>query len=184
MADTSQPMAGKICMVTGANAGIGKATALGLAQMGATVVLVCRSQERGRAARDEIQRQSGNDCVSLLLADLSSQASIRQLEADFKARYPALHVLVNNAGTIPRKRMLTADGLETQFAVNHLSYFLLTHLLLDVLKNNAPSRIVNVSSQAHRRASLDFGDLQSERSYSPVQVYSRTKLANIRHYRE
>jgi len=123
----------RICIVTGANAGIGKATALGLAKMGATVVMVCRSRERGEVAMAEIKRKSGNRSVFLLLADLSSQASIRQLTASFKTQYLALHVLVNNAGVVPQKRTVTVDGLETQFAVNHLAYFLLTNLLLDIL---------------------------------------------------
>ena len=179
MLDTAKSMSGKTCMVTGANAGIGKATALGLAKLGATVVMVCRSRERGEAALTEIRRESGNDSVSLLLADLSSLASIRHLAADFKAKYPTLHVLVNNAGIIPRKRGVTEDGLETQFAVNHLAYFLLTNLLLDTLKASAPARVVNVSSQVHNGASIDFDDLQSKHSYRPTRVYAWTKLANV-----
>jgi NAD(P)-dependent dehydrogenase (short-subunit alcohol dehydrogenase family) len=180
MTDATYSMIGKTCLVTGANAGIGKATALGLAQMGASVVLVCRDPGRGQAALSEIQHQSGNPSVSLLLADLSSQTSIRQLAAEFKSSYPALHVLINNAGVIPKKHTFTEDGLETQFAVNHLAYFLLTYLLLDQLKSSASARIVNVSSQAHRRSvSLDFNDLQSTRSYHRSQVYARTKLANV-----
>ncbi len=173
------PMAGKTCILTGANTGIGKATALGLAKMGATVVMVCRSLERGEAAMAEIKRGSGNDSVSLLLADLSSRAAIHRLAADFKAKYPNLHVLINNAGIIPKKRTVAEDGLETQFAVNHVAYFLLTNLLLDQLKASAPSRIINVSSQVHNGASIDFDDLQSERSYSPTRVYGWTKLANV-----
>ena len=178
MANTG-PMAGKTCILTGANTGIGKATALGLAKMGATVVMVCRSLERGEAAMAEIKRGSGNDSVSLLLADLSSRAAIHRLAADFKAKYPNLHVLINNAGIIPKKRTVAEDGLETQFAVNHVAYFLLTNLLLDQLKASAPSRIINVSSQVHNGASIDFDDLQSERSYSPTRVYGWTKLANV-----
>ena len=173
------PMAGKTCILTGANTGIGKATAFGLAKMGATVVMVCRSLERGEAAMAEIKRGSGNDSVSLLLADLSSRAAIHRLAADFKAKYPNLHVLINNAGIIPKKRTVAEDGLETQFAVNHVAYFLLTNLLLDQLKASAPSRIINVSSQVHNGASIDFDDLQSERSYSPTRVYGWTKLANV-----
>ncbi len=178
MANTG-PMAGKTCILTGANTGIGKATAFGLAKMGATVVMVCRSLERGEAAMAEIKRGSGNDSVSLLLADLSSRAAIHRLAADFKAKYPNLHVLINNAGIIPKKRTVAEDGLETQFAVNHVAYFLLTNLLLDQLKASAPSRIINVSSQVHNGASIDFDDLQSERSYSPTRVYGWTKLANV-----
>lgn len=172
------PMTGKTCIVTGANRGIGKATALGLAKMGATVVMVCRSREHGEAALAEIKRESGSDSVALLLADLSSQAAIRHLAAEFKSKYVHLHVLINNAGIIPRKRSVTEDGLETQFAVNHLAYFLFTNLMLEVLKASAPSRILNVGSQAHG-ASIPFDDLQSERSYSPTRVYGWTKLANV-----
>ena len=181
MPDEAVDMRGKVCMVTGANAGIGRATALGLARMGATVVMVCRNTDRGQEALAWVQQESGNSSVRLFLADLSSQASIHRLATDFKALYPALHVLINNAGIIPRRWILTEDGLETQFAVNHLAYFLLTALLLDVLKAGAPARIINVSSQLHGRAPLDFDDLQSERSYNRVLVYARTKLANVLH---
>ena len=179
MAVTAKSMSGRICMVTGANAGIGKATALGLAKMGGTVVMVCRSRERGEATLAEIKRESGNASVHLLLADLSSQDDIRRLAAAFNAKYPAVHVLINNAGIIPRKRTVTGEGFETQFAVNHLAYFLLTHLLLDILKASAPARIVTVSSQVHHGASIDFDDLQSERFYRPTRVYASTKLANV-----
>ena len=156
MPEEAIDMRGKVCIVTGANAGIGMATALGLAKKGATVVMVCRNRHRGQKALAQVQEKSGNSSVCLLLADLSSQASIHRLAADFKALYPALHVLINNAGIIPRRRTLTEDELETQFAVNHLAYFLLTDLLLDVLKAGALARIVNVSSQLHNRAPLDF----------------------------
>lgn len=179
MSGASKSMAGKICMVTGANDGIGKATALGLANLGATVVMVCRSREQGEAALAEIKQKSGSDYVSLLLADLASQDSIRDLAENFKAQHGALHVLINNAGIISRQRLVTVDGLETQFAVNHLAPFLLTNLLLDVLKSSAPARIVTVASDMHRGANIDFDDLQSERSYGPTQVYSKTKLANV-----
>ena len=114
-------MEGKVCLVTGANAGIGKATALGLAQRGATVVMVSRDRERGETAQAEIARQSGNESVNLLLADLSSQAEIRRLAAEFERQFDQLHVLVNNAAVIPLQRQVTEDGLEMQFAVNHLA---------------------------------------------------------------
>ena len=179
MSSASKSMAGKICMVTGANDGIGKATALGLANLGATVVMVCRSRELGEAALTEIRQKSGNDTVSLLLADLASQDSIRDLAENFKAQHGALHVLINNAGIIARQRLVTVDALETQFAVNHLAPFLLTNLVLDLLKSSAPARIVTVASDMHRGASIDFDDLQSERSYRSTQVYAKTKLANV-----
>ena len=175
----NESMAGRVCLVTGANAGIGKATAFGLANIGATVVMVCRSRDRGEAALAAIKQESSNDSISLLVADLASQASIRKLAEDFKGQHSALHALINNAGIIPRKRLVTEDGFETQFAVNHIAPFLLTNLLLDVLKSSAPARIVTVASDMHRGSTIDFDDLQSERSYSPTQAYSRTKLANV-----
>lgn len=172
-------MRGKICMITGANAGIGKATAVGLAKMAATVVMVCRSQERGEKALANIKQKSGNDSVHLLLADLSSQAQIRQLVNDFKAQFSKLHVLINNAATVPKKREATEDRIEMQFAVNHLAPFLLTNLLMEILIDSAPSRIITVASEAHHGATINFDDLQSEKSYHPGKVYSMTKLSNI-----
>ena len=169
----------KVCVVTGANAGIGRATALGLAQYGATVIMVCRNQERGAAAQAEIRSQSDNDKVDLLIADLSVQADIRRLAARIDQRYSRLDVLINNAGIIPQQRRETADHLEMQFAVNHLAYFLLTLLLLDKLKASAPARIVNVASQVHANGTIDFTDLQAERSYQPSHIYNNTKLANV-----
>ena len=172
-------MAGKVCIVTGANGGIGKATVLGLANLGATVVMVCRSRERGEAALAEIKEKSSNDHVSLLVADLSSQGEIRKLAEDLKSHHSVLHVLINNAGIVTRKREVTVDGLETQFAVNYLAPFLLTNLLVDMLKSSAPARVVTVASDMHRGATIDFEDLQSERAYKPLRVYCRTKLANV-----
>ncbi len=172
-------MDGRVCMITGANSGIGKATAVGLASMGASVVMVCRDRERGETAMGEIKAASGNQNVDLLLADLSSQASIRQLAQDFKARYPQLHVLINNAGIALGKRSLTPDGIETVFAVNYLAPFLLTNLLLDVLKASAPARVVNVAGDYHRRASINFDDLMSEQNYSRLRANNQAKLALI-----
>ena len=177
-------MNGKICLITGANAGIGKVTALALARKGATVVMVCRDRARGEAALAEIKQLSGNPNVELLLADLSSQAQIRTLAAEFNTRHQRLDVLLNNAGLYMATRALTADGIETTFAVNHLAYFLLTHLLLDVLKQSAPARIINVSSGAHKRGKIDFNNLQGEKRYSGVYAYSNSKLANILFTRE
>jgi len=174
-------MTGKIVMVTGANAGIGRATARGLAKTGAAVVMICRSRERGEEALDCIKRETGNDAVHLLLADLASQRSIRQLVTDFKTRYSALHVLINNAGIVPASRMITEDGLEMQFAVNYLAPFLLTRLLLDVLVASAPARIVNVSASYHEKSlPINFDDLQTEHApYDARSVYAWTKLAGI-----
>src|SRR5215217_8689163 len=143
-------MGEKVCLITGATSGIGKATAMRLVNMGASVVMVGRDRGRGEAALAEIKEKSTNASVDLMLADLSSQEEIHRLADEFKEAYPRLDVLINNAGVIRSKRVTTADGLETTFAVNHLAYFLLTNLLLDVLKATAPSRIVNVSSGEQR----------------------------------
>lgn len=172
-------MKGKICLVTGANAGIGKVTALELAKMGATVVMVCRDRQKGEAALAEIQQTSQNPNVTLMLADLSSQADIRRLAAAYKTNYSQLHVLVNNAGGVFTQRQVSADGFELTFALNHLGYFLLTNLLLDVLKASAPSRVVVVSSDAHRGGRINFDDLQASRSYQGFGTYSQSKLANV-----
>lgn len=172
-------MDGKICLITGGNAGIGKATAIGLAQQGATVVIVARAKERGETAVADITRASGRTDVGLLLADLSSQQQIRRLAAKFQKEFGRLDVLVNNAGLIPQTRQVSADGLEMQFAVNHMACFLLTQLLLNKLKASAPARIVNVSSMVHDWATLDFDDLQNEKSYKPTRVYAQTKLMNV-----
>jgi NAD(P)-dependent dehydrogenase (short-subunit alcohol dehydrogenase family) len=171
-------MAGRICVITGATRGIGRATAEGLARLGATVVLIARRREDGERTSREIADNSPVP-PAVVSADLASQASIREAAAELRRLYPHVHVLVNNAGLITRRRELTTDGLELQFAVNHLAYFLLTNLLLDQLKAGAPSRIINVSSGAHSGARLDFDDLQGERGYDGSRAYSRTKLANI-----
>ena len=179
MPTVNTQMQGKICMITGANSGIGKATALGLAQMGATVVLVSRDRARGEEAQNEIKAKSGNDAIDLLLADLSSQQSIRQLVADFKQRYTRLHVLINNAGTFALTRRETVDGLEMSFAVNVLAPFLLTNLLLDVIKASAPARIVNVSSNLQAKNYLKLDDLLSKQRYRPMLGYAQSKIAVV-----
>ena len=171
-------MEGKICIITGANSGIGKATAIGLAKMNATIVMMCRSKERGEEAQKEIIELTGNKKVDLLLCDLSSQESIRKFVSEFKSKYQKLHILINNAGVMLSKREISVDGFEMNFAVNHLAPFLLTNLLLDALKKSAPSRIINVSSAAHRMAKMDFDDLQSEkRKYRLFKIYGISKLA-------
>ena len=172
-------MGEKICLITGATSGIGKATAVGLANMGASVVIVGRDRGRGEAAVSHIKEKSANASVGLMLADVSSQEEIRRLADEFKEAYPRLDVLVNNAGVIRSKRITTADGLETTFAVNHLAYFLLTNLLLDRLKAGAPSRIVNVASGEQRNATIDFDDLQGEKGYTGAKAYSQSKLATV-----
>ena len=171
---------GKTCLITGANAGIGKAAAIALARQGARVVLLCRSEARGRAAMAEIERRGGNGSLDLLVADLASQRLIREAAEEYLQRFERLDVLINNAAVLAwRERQLNEDGLEMTFAVNHLAPFLLTGLLLDRLGECAPARIVTVASGAHRRAELDFDDLQNERDYSPFDAYSRSKLANV-----
>jgi NAD(P)-dependent dehydrogenase (short-subunit alcohol dehydrogenase family) len=172
-------MYGNICLVTGATNGIGKAAALALAQMGATVVLVGRNAPKTVQLVDEIRAASGNQNVDSLLADLSSQQEVRRLASEFKGSYPHLHVLLNNAGGTFTTRQLSVDGIEMTFALNHLAYFLLTNLLLDTLKASAPARIINVSSDAHSRGRIDFDNLQGERSYSSFGPYGNSKLANI-----
>lgn len=170
---------GKTCLVTGANAGIGKATALGLAKLRATVVMACRDPERGEAARREIIQKSGNDRVELMICDFSSQNSIRQFAQDFKQQNDRLDVLINNAGVVLRQRSMTEDGFESTFAINHLGYFLVTHLLMDVLEKSAPSRIVNVASTAHKYAKLDVDAWPVAREYSAFGAYANSKLANV-----
>ena len=174
-------MHGKVCVVTGANSGIGKETALGLAQLGATVVLVCRSQDRGAAALAEIKQRSGNDSVALLVADLSSQRQVRRVAAAYRQQFDRLDVLVNNAALARRKRAVTENGVELTLAVNHLAPFLLTNLLLDRLKASAPARVVTVSSAAHKDAEINFADLQGGQRYATFGfgAYSQSKLANV-----
>ncbi len=172
-------MEGKVILITGGTSGIGKAAATALAAMGAEVVVTGRNRERGQAAVEEVRHRSGNERVSLMLADLSVQAEVRRLAEDFRERHDRLDVLVNNAGLIQSRRTETPDGLEMTIAVNHLAAFLLTNLLLDLLKNSAPSRVITVSSEARRGASIDFDDLQSERRYRGFPVYGMTKKANI-----
>jgi NAD(P)-dependent dehydrogenase (short-subunit alcohol dehydrogenase family) len=177
VADTS--MQGKTCLITGASSGIGKATALGLATMGATLVLICRDRQRGEATVAEIAAATGRRDVTLLLADLGVQHEIRRVAAEVLALDRPLHVLINNAGTINLQRSVTADGIETTFAVNHLAYFLLTNLLLARLHQSAPARVVSVASEAHKFGALDFADLGNQRRYRPMRVYGQSKLANI-----
>lgn len=172
-------MKGKTCIVTGANSGIGLETARGLAQLDATVVMICRDEERGEHARQEVISSTGNQAIHLLLGDLSSMESIRQVANAFIARFDELDVLVNNAGVYRTHRSESVDGFESTFAINHLAYFLLTHLLLDRLKAGAPGRVVSVSSDAHRLGKIKFDDLQAVSSYNGYAAYAQSKLANI-----
>src|SRR5919202_2288330 len=158
-------MHGKIVLITGGTSGIGKAAATALANLGAEVVVTGRNRERGEDAVEEIRRKSGSRKVSLLLADLAVQAEVRRLAEEFEASHDRLDVLVNNAGLIQSRRTETPNGIEVTFAVNHLAPFLLTNLLLDLLKESAPSRIITVSSDAHRWGKIDLDDLQSRKRY-------------------
>jgi retinol dehydrogenase 14 len=173
------PLAGKTVLVTGGTGGICKATAIGLAAMGARVGITGRDIARTRAAAADIATASGNPAVDGFPADMSSQAEVRRLAGEVLAAYPRLDVLVNNVGGFWATRHVTADGLEHTFAVNHLAPFLLTALLLDRLTISAPARIVTVSSGAHATGTINFSDLQGERRYSGQQAYSQSKLANV-----
>jgi NAD(P)-dependent dehydrogenase (short-subunit alcohol dehydrogenase family) len=166
-------------MVTGATAGIGQVTALELARQGATVVLVGRYPQRCKTVVETIRMETSNASVDYLVADLSVMSQVRQLADEFTRRYSRLDVLVNNAGALFLRRRTTQEGLEMTFALNHLNYFLLTDLLLEILKASVPARIVNVSSDAHRGARLDFSDLQSQHGYRGYAAYGRSKLMNV-----
>jgi NAD(P)-dependent dehydrogenase (short-subunit alcohol dehydrogenase family) len=178
MTEQGQSMRGRVCLVTGATSGIGAAAAEELATLGATVIVAGRNAERAAATVERIRQRTGG-AAEYLLADLSSQQEVRRLAEAVRARHERLHVLVNNAGAVFTERRLSPDGLELTFALNHLAYFLLTGLLLDTLQASAPARIVNVSSDAHQAATIDFDDLQAERGYSGFRVYGRSKLANL-----
>jgi len=177
--DSVKNMKDKLCLVTGATSGIGLVAARELARRGARLILVGRDAARCTAAVRHIEAETGSGQIETLLADLSSQRQIRELARQFTERYNRLDVLVNNAGGLWLERRLTEDGLEMTFAVNHLAYFLLTHLLRETLRAGAPARVVNVASAAHRRSTLDLTDLQGAREYGGWQAYCRSKLANI-----
>ncbi|MFE5670945.1 SDR family oxidoreductase [Agromyces sp. NPDC056523] len=172
-------MAGKTVLITGSTGGIGKATAIGLAAMGARVAVTGRDPERTRAAVADIAAASGNPAIDGYVADLSSQALVRRLAGEILEAYPRLDVLVNNVGGFWATRHVTVDGLEHTFALNHLAGFLLTRLLLERIMASAPARIVTVSSGAQSMGKLDFDDLQGERAYSGQRAYNASKLANV-----
>jgi retinol dehydrogenase-14 len=172
-------MTPKACVVTGASSGIGLETAVALAGAGARVAIVCRTPEKSEHAVREIRRRSPGADALAFAADLSSQRAVRTVAAELAAALPRLNVLVNNAGLMLRERVLTEDGIETTFAVNHLAYFLLTRLLEPVLVAGAPSRVVNVASRAHLSGTLRFDDLMGSRGYDGWQAYAQSKLANV-----
>jgi retinol dehydrogenase-12 len=170
---------GRVCIVTGANKGIGNAAAHDLAGMGATVILACRNPEAGEAARQAIEHETGNHNLSVMPLDLSSLASVRRFAADFTSTHDRLNVLVNNAGIYTSKRTLTGDGHERTWEVDYLSHFLLTNLLMDALKRGAPSRVINVSSNGHQMGRIQFDDLDREARWSGIRAYGQAKLAQI-----
>jgi NAD(P)-dependent dehydrogenase (short-subunit alcohol dehydrogenase family) len=170
-------MKGKVCLVTGANGGIGKAAATALAQLGATVILACRDKARGEIARAEVISASHNSAVELMLVDLSSQASIRQMLTAFGEKHDRLDVLINAAAVYKAQRVTTPDGLEMMFATNHLGPFLLTTLLLDKLKAGAPARVLVVTAPS--TTPLDFDNFQGEKRFSSLQAFGVTKMCNL-----
>ena len=179
MPDRTKLMAGKTVLVTGGTGGIGRATAEGLARLGARVAVTGRDIARTQAAAAEIAKVTANPAVNAFAADLSARAGVRRLAHDVLGAYPRLEVLVNNVGGYWARRHLTADGLEYTFALNHLAPFLLTNLLLDRLTACAPARVVTVSSGAQALGKINFGDLQGERAYSGQRAYNQSKLANV-----
>ncbi len=173
-------MNGKVAIVTGSNTGIGKETARGLAKRGATVVLACRDAQKAEAARDDIARSTGRTDVTAIPLDLASATSIRAFAESFRKEHTRLDVLVNNAGVWPSARTTTKEGFESTFGVNHLGTFLLTHELMPILRESAPSRVVVLSSALHYRGEMVWDDLQFERrKFSGSTAYSQSKLANV-----
>jgi len=175
----STSIQGKVVLVTGATAGIGQVTARELARKGASLTIVGRNPAKLTTVAEQIKAQTGNQHIETITADLSTHAGVQHVAYEFKKRHTRLEVLVNNAGAIYMSRQLSSDRLEMTFALNHLNYFHLTNLLLDVLKASAPARIINVSSDAHRGQTLDFDDLQGEKSYTGMTIYGRSKLMNV-----
>lgn len=176
-------MDGKTCLVTGATSGIGKAVALALARLGATVVLACRNEWKGQEVARELRETTRNEKIEVLVADLSLQQQVRSLAADFNRKHHRLHVLVNNAGAMFPRRIETGDGMEMTLAVNHLAPFLLTNLLLDQLNAAGEARVVNVNSDAHEKGTIDFDDIHMRRRYPNggvgMRAYANAKLANL-----
>jgi retinol dehydrogenase-12 len=175
----TQSMQGKTVIVSGATNGIGYVAARELARMGAQTVLVSRSAEKCTQSVEAIKKETGNSQVEFIAADLSTNAGVQEVAHEFKKRHTHLDVLLNNAGAMFMSRQVSSDGVEMTIALNHLNYFHLTILLLDVLKASGPARIVNVSSDAHRGGKIDFDDIQLKKGYSGFKAYSQSKLANL-----
>ena len=170
---------GKTCLITGANTGIGKETAKKLAALGAHVVMVCRNQEKGEKAKEEITLSTKNDHINLLICDLASLKDVKRFSEEFLQSYSSLNVLVNNAGVFNMKKAVSSDGYESSFAVNYLAHFYLTKILLPLIKESSPSRIVNISSDIHRYFKINLKDPLSEKRYTGRQAYSNSKTAII-----
>lgn len=183
--NTQWNMDDKVCIITGANSGIGKAAATALAGLNATVVMVCRNRERGQAALEEVCLKSGSSSVELMLVDMASQKSIRSFVEEFKSRHPRLHVLINNAANFDqsvRKAILTEEGVEAVFATNHLGPFLMTNLLLDTIKSSAPARVINVASKGmifFPFLKIEFDNLNAEKGFKAQHAYYHSKLAHL-----
>jgi NAD(P)-dependent dehydrogenase (short-subunit alcohol dehydrogenase family) len=177
-------LSGKTALVTGASDGLGLETSVTLARAGARVILLGRNPQKTAAAAAEIRRRSGSTALDIVRCDLAYQAEIRRAASAIAALTPRLDILVNNAGTVNVKRLLTADCIERTFAVNHLAYYLLTRLLLDLIVRSAPARIVNVASHAHFHGTLDLDDLGFAHGYQILRAYARSKLCNVLFTRE
>ena len=172
-------MENKICIITGANAGLGYESAKALAAKGATIIMVCRSKEKGVTAQNSIISATQNEQVHLVLADLSLQSEVRQAAQKIQDQFPRVDVLMNNAGAVTSKQIITSEGIDTQFAVNHLAGFLLTHLLMPQLLKSADARVVNISSGNHFRGQMHFEDLYLSEDYQVLKAYNQSKLANV-----
>jgi len=185
IAPSAPDLSGKVCLITGATNGIGKASAIALSSMGASLFLVCRDPDRAKTTAEEISERTRNSKVSILVGDLASLQDVRRVAEGFLASKQPLHILLNNAGVINTTRKLTRDGFEEMFGVNHLAHFLLTNLLLDRIKASAPARIVNVSSNGHKYSeAIHFDDLSAETWFATFKTYGHSKLANILFTRE
>uniref|UniRef100_A0A3B5A3R4 Retinol dehydrogenase 12-like n=1 Tax=Stegastes partitus TaxID=144197 RepID=A0A3B5A3R4_9TELE len=176
---SAEKLDGKTVLITGANTGIGKETAKDLAKRGAKIIIACRDMEKGQQALKEIKEYSGSDDLKCMKLDLSDTKSIREFAEAINRDEPKLNILINNAGVMVCPYGKTADGFEMQIGVNHMGHFLLTYLLLDLIKRSAPARIVTVSSVAHGWGSINLDDINSEKSYDKIKAYSQSKLANV-----